>query len=165
MPEDSLEVGVGFVGLATGLLDLIDDVQCGRADFSSVLVFDVSRWGRFQEVGESPYYEFICKRAGIKVTYCAELFGERMCKLSDSIVPSRLLLVGWMGRPSIERWVNQAIDFVYSFGSLSSAFPRLRAAVSRQVKSITRRTFCTSAGSAAGTANAVALRDAALGRA
>jgi DNA invertase Pin-like site-specific DNA recombinase len=59
-----------------GLLDLIDDVQCGRADFSNILVYDVSRWGRFQDVDESAYYEFICKRAGIKVVYCAELFGN-----------------------------------------------------------------------------------------
>jgi DNA invertase Pin-like site-specific DNA recombinase len=26
---------------------LIDDVQCGRAKFKAILVYDVSRWGRF----------------------------------------------------------------------------------------------------------------------
>ena len=57
-----------------GLLDLIDDVQCGRADFGSILVYDVSRWGRFQDVDESAYYEFLCKRNGVRVEYCAELF-------------------------------------------------------------------------------------------
>lgn len=57
-----------------GLLDLIDDVQCGRADFGYILVYDVSRWGRFQDVDESAYYEFICKRNGVRVEYCAELF-------------------------------------------------------------------------------------------
>ncbi|WFU21151.1 recombinase family protein [Bradyrhizobium sp. CB1717] len=60
----------------TGLQDLIDDVQSARADFSCILVFDVSRWGRFQDVDESAYYEFICKRAGVRVIYCAELFGN-----------------------------------------------------------------------------------------
>ncbi|GAA0005542.1 recombinase family protein [Bradyrhizobium diazoefficiens] len=57
-----------------GLLDMIDDVQCGRADFGCILVYDVSRWGRFQDVDESAYYEFLCKRNGVRVEYCAELF-------------------------------------------------------------------------------------------
>src|SRR4051812_22697273 len=26
---------------------MIDDVQAGRADYSAILVYDVSRWGRF----------------------------------------------------------------------------------------------------------------------
>lgn len=60
----------------TGLQDLIDDVQNARADFNCILVFDVSRWGRFQDSDESAYYEFICKRAGVRVIYCAELFGN-----------------------------------------------------------------------------------------
>jgi DNA invertase Pin-like site-specific DNA recombinase len=31
------------------LKQLLDDVQTGRADFRTILVYDVSRWGRFQE--------------------------------------------------------------------------------------------------------------------
>src|SRR5690348_13415204 len=53
---------------------LIADVQRGGADFSTILVYDVSRWGRFQDADESAYYEYICKRAGISVQYCAEQF-------------------------------------------------------------------------------------------
>jgi len=53
---------------------LIEDVQAGRADFSTILVYDVSRWGRFQDADESAYYEYICRRAGIAVQYCAEQF-------------------------------------------------------------------------------------------
>jgi len=56
------------------LKKLIDDVQHGRADFATILVYDVSRWGRFQDADESAYYEYICKRAGISVQYCAEQF-------------------------------------------------------------------------------------------
>lgn len=56
------------------LLHLIDDVQSGQADFGTILVYDVSRWGRFQDADESAYYEFICKSAGIAVHYCAEQF-------------------------------------------------------------------------------------------
>jgi DNA invertase Pin-like site-specific DNA recombinase len=53
---------------------LIADVQSGAADFSAILVYDISRWGRFQDADESAYYEYICKRAGIIVQYCAEQF-------------------------------------------------------------------------------------------
>jgi DNA invertase Pin-like site-specific DNA recombinase len=56
------------------LKQLIDDVQSGKANFTAILVYDVSRWGRFQDPDESAYYEYICKRAGISVHYCAEQF-------------------------------------------------------------------------------------------
>ncbi len=53
---------------------LIDDVQNQRADFEIILVYDVSRWGRFQDADEGAYYEYICRRVGIAVEYCAEQF-------------------------------------------------------------------------------------------
>lgn len=58
----------------TGLRQLLEDVESNQADFGHLLVFDVSRWGRFQDVDESAHYEFVCRRAGIKVAYCAEQF-------------------------------------------------------------------------------------------
>ncbi len=58
----------------SGLKELIADVRGQRADYRAILVYDVSRWGRFQDVDESAYYEFICKEAGVRVHYCAELF-------------------------------------------------------------------------------------------
>ncbi len=57
-----------------GLIELLDDVQSGHADFHHILVYDVSRWGRFQDTDESAHYEYTCKNAGIKVAYCAEQF-------------------------------------------------------------------------------------------
>lgn len=56
------------------LRELINDVKAGQADYQIILVYDVSRWGRFQDADESAYYEFICKQAGIRVVYCAEEF-------------------------------------------------------------------------------------------
>ncbi|MBW1723974.1 MAG: recombinase family protein [Deltaproteobacteria bacterium] len=53
---------------------LIDDVETGKANFNVILVYDISRWGRFQDADESAYYEYICKRVGINVIYCAEQF-------------------------------------------------------------------------------------------
>jgi len=54
-----------------GLNQLMADVENRRTDFSALLVYDVSRWGRFQDVDESAYYEYVLKRAGIHVHYCA----------------------------------------------------------------------------------------------
>jgi hypothetical protein len=31
-------------------------VQSGNAEYSTILVYDVSRWGRFQDADESAYY-------------------------------------------------------------------------------------------------------------
>lgn len=56
------------------LTQMIQDVQNGKAGFSTILVYDVSRWGRFQDADESAYYEYICKQAGVTVQYCAEQF-------------------------------------------------------------------------------------------
>lgn len=56
------------------LQQLLKDVESGQAGFNVILVYDVSRWGRFQDADESAYYEYICRRAGIQVTYCAEQF-------------------------------------------------------------------------------------------
>ena len=53
---------------------MIEDVQTGQINFSSILVYDVSRWGRFQDADESAYYEYICRQAGVAVHYCAEQF-------------------------------------------------------------------------------------------
>ncbi len=56
------------------LKQLIHDVENGNIDFQIILVYDISRWGRFQDADESAYYEHICKRSGINVLYCAEQF-------------------------------------------------------------------------------------------
>lgn len=57
-----------------GLKELLEVVQSGKADFTIILVYDVSRWGRFQDADEPAFYEFICKRVGISIQYCAEQF-------------------------------------------------------------------------------------------
>ncbi|NOX40607.1 MAG: recombinase family protein [Alphaproteobacteria bacterium] len=56
------------------LKKLIVDVAAGDVDFAVILVYDISRWGRLQDMDESAYYEYICRRAGIQVAYCAEPF-------------------------------------------------------------------------------------------
>ena len=38
---------------------LIANVESSQADFEVILVYDISRWGRFQDADESAYYEYI----------------------------------------------------------------------------------------------------------
>lgn len=76
--------GLNIAGRGS-LQRLIDDVQAGNTDFAAILVYDVSRWGRFQDADESAYYEFICREAGITVHYCAEQF-ENDGSLSATII-------------------------------------------------------------------------------
>jgi DNA invertase Pin-like site-specific DNA recombinase len=70
---DAGKSGVSIHG-RDALQDLLRTVESGQADFSTILVYDVSRWGRFQEPDEGAYYEFRCIRVGITVQYCAEHF-------------------------------------------------------------------------------------------
>ncbi|MFA7647285.1 MAG: recombinase family protein [Phenylobacterium sp.] len=69
-------VDAGISGLTfyerAGLRRLVADVVSGAADFSVLLVADVSRWGRFQDPDEAAHYEFLCQEAGIEVRYCGE---------------------------------------------------------------------------------------------
>lgn len=64
---------------------LLDDIELKRADFAVVLVYDVSRWGRFQDPDEAASYELRCRRAGVAVHYCAEQF-ENDGTVASSIV-------------------------------------------------------------------------------
>lgn len=73
--EDEGRSGLRLEG-RPGLCKLLADVQNGNALFKVILVYDVSRWGRFQDVDESAYHEFICRKAGIRVEYCAEQFAN-----------------------------------------------------------------------------------------
>jgi DNA invertase Pin-like site-specific DNA recombinase len=71
--SDEGESGLRITNRA-GLTQLIQDVSTGQANFGCILVYDVSRWGRFQDIDESAHYEFVCRRAGVKIVYCAEQF-------------------------------------------------------------------------------------------
>lgn len=62
------------IGGRGGLKQLIRDVEERQIDFEVLLVYDVSRWGRFQDSDEAAFYEYLCRRAGLQVVYCAEPF-------------------------------------------------------------------------------------------
>lgn len=57
-----------------GLKRLLQDVVAGSQPYATILVVDVSRWGRYQNPDEGAHYEFLCHEAGVSVRYCAEAF-------------------------------------------------------------------------------------------
>ena len=68
------------------------------ADFSAVLVYDVSRWGRFQDVDESAYHEYVCRKAGVNVHYCAEQFQNDGSPISTLIKTVKRTMAGEYSR-------------------------------------------------------------------
>lgn len=80
------------------LKQLIEDVQSRNTDFTLVLVYDISRWGRFQDADESAYYEYICRRAGIAVEYCAEQFDNDGSPISTIVKSVKRAMAGEYSR-------------------------------------------------------------------
>lgn len=72
---DSGKSGLKLEGRA-GLKQLLADAEASRIDFAVLLVYDISRWGRFQDADESAYYEFVLKQSGVAVAYCVEPFSN-----------------------------------------------------------------------------------------
>jgi DNA invertase Pin-like site-specific DNA recombinase len=90
------------------LKQLIGDVESGRADFNAILVYDVSRWGRFQDADESAYYEYICRRANIDVHYCAEQFENDGSPVSTIVKGVKRVMAGEYSRElSIKVFIGQ----------------------------------------------------------
>lgn len=77
---------------------LIDDVEKGETDFNAILVYDVSRWGRFQDTDEGGYYEHVCKRAGITVHFCAEQFENDGSSLAGIVKAVKRSMAGEYSR-------------------------------------------------------------------
>lgn len=80
------------------LRQLIEDVQAGNINFTLVLVYDISRWGRFQDADESAYYEYLCRRAGISVEYCAEQFENDGSPISTIVKGVKRAMAGEYSR-------------------------------------------------------------------
>ncbi len=93
-----------------GLRRLLRDIETGTIAYKAILVYDVSRWGRFQDADESAHHEFLCKHAGIPVHYCAEMFPN------DGTLPSSIF-------KALKR--TMAAEYSRELGiDLSSARPR-----------------------------------------
>jgi DNA invertase Pin-like site-specific DNA recombinase len=73
-----------FLKNRRGLRELLQDVT-GGTEYKAILVYDVSRWGRFQDTDEAAHYEFLCKSSGVPIHYCAETFAN------DGSLPSSIM--------------------------------------------------------------------------
>ena len=82
----------------TGLQELIRMVESGEADFDQVLVYDVSRWGRFPDTDEAAHYEYLCKRVGILVRYCSEQFENDNSTTSNLLKALKRAMAGEYSR-------------------------------------------------------------------
>lgn len=106
----------------SGLKQLLKDVVEGQLEFRVVLVYDVSRWGRFQDMDEGAHYEYLCKSSGVPVHYCAELFAN------DDSMADRLLkslkrsMAGEYSRDLGER-VRRGLFNVASLGYCTGGSP------------------------------------------
>src|SRR5690606_35068628 len=85
--EDSGRSGLVLDG-RKALQSLLEEVKSGQAEFKAILVYDVSRWGRFQDADAGANHEHVCSRAGIRVHYCGEQFEN------DGSIGSNLLKTG-----------------------------------------------------------------------
>ena len=61
----------------------LNDAKLKESGFDTILVYDVSRWGRFQDPDEGASLEFACRQAKVEVHYCMEQFVNDGSPVSD----------------------------------------------------------------------------------
>lgn len=124
--EDAGRSGLSIAN-RPGLQKLISDVASGQAGFAAILVYDVSRWGRFQDIDEAAHFEFLCRQMGINVHYCAELFDNDGSSVSSIIKTMKRIMAAEYSRElstkvraSQERliakgfWVSGSVPYGYA---------------------------------------------------
>jgi len=132
--KDAGKSGLSLDGRPS-LRQLIADVCSASIDFEAILVYDVSRWGRFQDADESAHYEFICREAGIAVEYCAEQF-ENDGSVSAAIIKSvkRIMAAEYSRKLSVKVFAGQCRMARLGFRLGGSAGFGLRRQIVDQVK-------------------------------
>lgn len=88
--EEADEGKSGLLASRPGFERLFNDwiLNPNTPPFDYVLVYDVSRWGRFQDQDEAAYYEFRCKQHGKKVIYVARGFPKEEQQLISHLQTS-----------------------------------------------------------------------------
>jgi DNA invertase Pin-like site-specific DNA recombinase len=95
--SDEGKSGLNFEG-RDALKAMVAEVEAGQATYSNILVYDVSRWGRFQDPDESAHYEYICRKAGVAVHYCAEPFENDGSPISAIVKSVKRAMAGEYSR-------------------------------------------------------------------
>jgi DNA invertase Pin-like site-specific DNA recombinase len=105
-----------------GLSQLLEDAISGLQPYKAILVYDVSRWGRFQDSDESAHYEFICRRAGVPIHYCAETFANEETMPSAMMKALKRLMAAEFSRELSEK-VTLAMTRLVKDGLWAGAMP------------------------------------------
>jgi DNA invertase Pin-like site-specific DNA recombinase len=119
--SDPGKSGLRLMG-RSALVQLLTDVQSGDPGFEAILVYDVSRWGRFQDTDESAFYEYLCRRARIRVEYCAEPFRNDSDPLSAILKNIKRIMAAEYSREQSVR-VHRATCHVASLGFHAAGTP------------------------------------------
>lgn len=106
--QDDGKSGLNLSG-RSGLKLLLSDIDAGRADFKALLVYDVSRMGRFQDPDEAATHELRIRSAGIQVEYCAEQF-RNDGSMSSSLIKTvkRTMAAEYSRELSVKVFAGQA---------------------------------------------------------
>ncbi|WP_313188833.1 recombinase family protein [Pantoea sp.] len=84
--NDAGKSGVTLSG-RDGLKQLLTDVLSGGINIEAVLVYDVSRFGRFQDPDEAAHYSFLLKQHKVRVIYCAEPISDEYPEIAMLALP------------------------------------------------------------------------------
>jgi hypothetical protein len=100
--------GLGLVR-RSGLQQLLKDALASDVDFQAVLVYDVSRWGRFQNPDQGASYEYALTTAQIPIHYCAEQFDNDGSLSSALLKTLKRGMAGEYSRElSVKVWAGQS---------------------------------------------------------
>jgi DNA invertase Pin-like site-specific DNA recombinase len=86
---------------------LLSDVAQHERKFSAVLVYDVSRWGRFQDPDASAYYEYHCRLHGVEVHYVQEPFAGIETPLASLFKGMKRAMAAEFSREPVP-WLSQS---------------------------------------------------------
>ena len=88
--EETDEGKTGLLADRPGFNNLFDKwiLNPDAPAFDYVLVYDVSRWGRFQDQDEAAFYEFQCKQRGKQVIYVARGFPQKENQFIEHLITS-----------------------------------------------------------------------------
>ena len=125
------------------LAKLLRDVISGEASYKAILVYDISRWGRFQNPDEAAHYDFVCTSAGIPVHYCAEQFSNDGTLQSTLMKAIKRTMAGEFSRELGDK-VHAAmkrlvLDGFHAGGETPYGFERMLVSPSGKAKGILKR--------------------------
>lgn len=95
--DDEGKSGVSAVG-RNNFKRLIQDVVTGELNVEALLVYDVSRFGRFQDNDEAGYYSYLLKFHGVRIIYCAENLPEHSPEIQMLTLPALRYAAGAFSR-------------------------------------------------------------------